>query len=777
MKKQFLYFFILLSTLGYTQTTPPCSTPSGWKLDFYDEFTSLDLTKWRVSNNVVGGSGYYTFMSSNVAIDQGKLALWCTKPNPAVNHYYGAQVSLGASTAEYEGNTYYGYYSARVWIPNGKGWPAFWLAGKNGHMIYKVGGEIDIMEHEQQGTKVTSTIWGTSDWDNLTSQGMRPTPANATLFQNSWHHFGVLYTPTMIQFYYDNVPYGPAYTAFHPREQYSITFSYQVEENVVPDPADIGGPGDNAFMIDYVKYWVPNTPYTENKRWGYAWFDNAKAPDNFDNNYVTNSQDVFVKGRFSNNEKDDLLIVRPLVSSADKVTMMTYKSMPNEYWSVKWQPFYSTSNGSFATGWLLYPTDKILTGNFSTIAPNDEVLLISATQYSNMYYFNSTTNSWVLHFCNGAPQYPTIGDWTISSTDKYLVGDFDGDAADDDELLCVSASGRVAIYNFVYNYSTPRNSWVKIFDNNSTGWIYNSWQLATTDRFFIGNFNSDAKDEIFIVSQTKKQGMFAYSGAGSILPIYVRAPVNGVNYIAGWYMNNDDVYVVGDFNDDLKDEFLIMNEVVGSAGIVRYLSGSTWNSEWYADDHNLYLWYVRQSDKFLVGDFDTYKSYGSTYINTSKDNLLITRGTDSFLYEDICAEQDPQFMCRPYSNNDCRPFYQEFRSALLFSPLSSFFNTQYASMAPMNGYKSASADGMSSIFQGEDKNEVNIYPNPSKDALFTFTAELPTQVEIFNMQGQKVTDFSVEFEKVIDLSHLSKGLYIAVCISSETRSSHKLIIE
>ncbi len=73
----------------------------------------------------------------------------------------------------------------------------------------------------------------------------------------------------------------------------------------------------------------------------------------------------------------------------------------------------------------------------------------------------------------------------------------------------------------------------------------------------------------------------------------------------------------------------------------------------------------------------------------------------------------------------------------------------------------------------KDKNNILIYPNPVKDKLFISSNILLEDVSIFNLIGEKVLNTN---QLEIDISSLSKGIYIVTCITSDNKILNKKVI-
>jgi len=156
-----------------------------------------------------------TAAPANVSYDGlGNLAITaiCT----ASNQYCGTWTSARISTAG-KVNFLYGQIEARIKLPSGSyNWPAFWMLGKNffPNGNWPNSGEIDIMEGLNHNSVDQSTLHGNypngGDWNGgggVTIVAPLKSQGNGT-WDNAYHNFGVLWTPTSLAFMLDGLVYG-----------------------------------------------------------------------------------------------------------------------------------------------------------------------------------------------------------------------------------------------------------------------------------------------------------------------------------------------------------------------------------------------------------------------------------------------------------------------------------------------------------------------------------------------------------------------------------------
>jgi beta-glucanase (GH16 family) len=262
-----------------------------------DEFNQpkLDQEKW---TREVGGSGfgngelqYYTSGESNVFIgsktnasDTGYLVIEARKENYGVAPE-SRQFTSGRIVTSGKFNFKYGTIEARIKLPNLQNglWPAFWMLGANYPTDgWPKSGEIDILEagfkddwqNNVANKKNNSTVhWfqdnfreldpnapGNGWWGNASATNSITIPGS---FTDGFHLFKLVWTPTQITGYVDNVHY---YTFNIPANDVNITeFSsnpFYIILNLavggsnfvgITDPAQITAPMPAQMQIDYVR--------------------------------------------------------------------------------------------------------------------------------------------------------------------------------------------------------------------------------------------------------------------------------------------------------------------------------------------------------------------------------------------------------------------------------------------------------------------------------------------------------------------------------------------
>lgn len=220
-----LFVALFLFTWGYGQSqypvanwidpeTPPNAQPVGiageWVLDFSDEFntTAINPAKWTVSVSTTSrnprpnlGVNAWYWVEQNAFLDgQGHLVLRGTKVDQHTMHC-GSVESRGL----YE--PAFGYLEARIKIAEtAKGnHTAFWLQGHNQSNVDNSaadGAEVDIFESAWLADLTKAVV----HFDGYREHKKNHTiPYNTPNLHTGFHIFGLHWTPTGMDIYYDGV--------------------------------------------------------------------------------------------------------------------------------------------------------------------------------------------------------------------------------------------------------------------------------------------------------------------------------------------------------------------------------------------------------------------------------------------------------------------------------------------------------------------------------------------------------------------------------------------
>ncbi len=180
--------------------------------------------------------------------------------------------------------------------------------------------------------------------------------------------------------------------------------------------------------------------------------------------------------------------------------------------------------------------------------------------------------------------------YTGHTFNKCYAGDFSGDGHDD--LLVHNGNG-------ILIYRSDGSQLDLVFSSlDVPGWIF-----STNDQFLVGDLNGDGKDEVAIFNGA--------DWAVPCLGLLVDDGSNGLEGIArydgslpGWDLRPHDRFFLADIDGDGKKDLLVFNGTdwpIGYLGVLR--STGTGFTVLTRYDGSLLGWTLRANDLFLVGDF------------------------------------------------------------------------------------------------------------------------------------------------------------------------------
>lgn len=187
----------------------------------------------------------------------------------------------------------------------------------------------------------------------------------------------------------------------------------------------------------------------------------------------------------------------------------------------------------------------------------------------------------------------------FAANDVFFVGDFDGDGKDD--LFVFNGADWSLSYVGMIRSSGVGFALVQRFDGDIPGW----GGLARNDRLFVGDFDGNRKADLYIFNGADWSmpyvGMFKSTGAG----LQIAARFDGD--IPGWggLARNDGLYV-GDFNDDRKADLYIFNGLDWSMPYLGMFRSTGTDLRMVARyDGDVPGWGgMARNDRFLVADID-----------------------------------------------------------------------------------------------------------------------------------------------------------------------------
>jgi hypothetical protein len=284
-------------------------------------------------------------------------------------------------------------------------------------------------------------------------------------------------------------------------------------------------------------------------------------------------------GDFNGDGGDDLLV-------HNNNSVLIYKSEGS-----KLEIIFSAV-GSVPGSWYFQPNDQFYIGDFNGDG-KDEVIVYNSHDWVTelfglLVYDGSNGLRLIARYDDGLPG------WPFQKTDKFYVGDFDGDGKKD--LFVFNGSDWGIPYMAMVRSNGSSFSVVQRFDGTMP-----NWQMKPQDRHYVGDFNGDGKDDLWVFNGTNWS--FPYLGMlnsnGNNLSMIKRYDNNMPN----WQMKPQDRHYVGDFNGDGKKDLFVFN---GREWAMAYLgmlksSGSDLLMVKRYDD-NAPGWQMRTNDRHYISD-------------------------------------------------------------------------------------------------------------------------------------------------------------------------------
>jgi beta-glucanase (GH16 family) len=229
--------------------------PTGWNQTFNDDFdgSSLDPNKW--ANRLPGPRNSAINTPDAVSVDNGLLTIKTYTVDGV--HYTG----MIGSQDKFEQT--YGYYEARMKFHTKAGqWSAFWLTaqdfdGKVGNpALY--GTEIDVVEHRALNSnngEIRKRYVSAVHWDGYGDDAKQLAithPGQPDFGNDTWHTFGLSWSPAGYDFYYDDKFMWGVTQAVSARDEYMI-ISSEVKQGGWAGDITAGGYGSLASTITNVQ--------------------------------------------------------------------------------------------------------------------------------------------------------------------------------------------------------------------------------------------------------------------------------------------------------------------------------------------------------------------------------------------------------------------------------------------------------------------------------------------------------------------------------------------
>ena len=192
------------------------------------------------------------------------------------------------------------------------------------------------------------------------------------------------------------------------------------------------------------------------------------------------------------------------------------------------------------------------------------------------------------------------GSWQFQPNDRFYIGDFNGDGKD--EVVVFNGSDWVMPYlGLLVDDGNNGLRLIARYDGDINGW----GGFAANDLFYVGDFNGDGKKDLYVFNGADWSmtyvGLLRSSGAGFTLVRRFDGDIPGWGGLA-----RNDQLVVGDFNGDGKQDLYIFNGADWSMAYVGMFRCTGTNLQMSARyDGDIPGWGgLARNDQLVVGDFN-----------------------------------------------------------------------------------------------------------------------------------------------------------------------------
>ncbi len=277
--------------------------------------------------------------------------------------------------------------------------------------------------------------------------------------------------------------------------------------------------------------------------------------------------------------------------------------------------------------WTIGASDQFFTGDFDGDGKTD-LYVFNGTNTLGMLKSTGAGFQCIAKYSSYLGTYGTR--YTLTSGDKFQVGDFNGDKKAD---------------LFIYNSTSWAAPWASTFLSNGTtvslssihGSTIGTWTLKPHDQIFLADFNGDGKTDLYIMNNqdwgaSKYFGMIKSTGPDFAVVTYY------LNSMASYSLLANDKVMVGDFNGDKMADIYVVN--TNTYATFLYMLKSTGTGLAYVNSYNnklgtsyyLSTWILGLADKYFVSDVNKdgkadLFAYNTSVAGAERLGALTTTGT------------------------------------------------------------------------------------------------------------------------------------------------------
>jgi len=243
-------------------------------------------------------------------------------------------------------------------------------------------------------------------------------------------------------------------------------------------------------------------------------------------------------------------------------------------------------------GWQFSRNDKFHASDFNGDGKQD-LLVFNGSDWAYPYLGMLASTGTSFHVAHRYDHH--LPSWQMSKGDQLLVGDFTGDGKGD---LCL------------FNGSDWAFPYLGMLQSTGAGFVMDqrydqllpSWQMTANDRFFVGDFDKDCKQDLYVFNGQNWAipylGMLRSSGHA----LTMAHRYDGA--VPGWQLRKNDQFWVGDVNGDGRGDLFVYNCNDWSTQYLGVMLSSgaglsaSWSSDWVGE------WNLGAVDRFEPCNFE-----------------------------------------------------------------------------------------------------------------------------------------------------------------------------
>jgi beta-glucanase (GH16 family) len=228
---------------------------------------------------------------------------------------------------------------------------------------------------------------------------------------------------------------------------------------------DFDGDGKSELVAFSSNGWVHLMKW-DGANWQWIWGNNGANQIAL---WMMTPDDKFVVGDFDGDGNSELVAF----STNGWVHLMKWDG-------ANWQWIWGNNGANQIAAWNMSTDDQFVVGDFDGDGKS-ELVAFSTTGWVQLMRWDGA--NWQTVWGNNSPNRIYAYGWNMKPDDKFLVGDFDGDGRS--ELLAISSDGWAQLMKW------DGADW-QYFWGNDGGETIHLWFMKASDRFLVGSFEGAA---------------------------------------------------------------------------------------------------------------------------------------------------------------------------------------------------------------------------------------------------------------------------------------------